>query len=290
MRGPPRSRAEGAPRRQASDRPRARLHGRVGAGKQSVPEGMPRLPPLRRTCRPRRPYPAPQGQPAALLEPRQLDAALCALPQRMEAVSREEAEVTACRVEGCGSIANRKGACLCEAHYMRLRRTGSHELRKPKERRVHSHGYILVHAPGHPLGRGESYVYEHRAVFHAEHGDGPFTCHWCGAPVTWETMHVDHVNSVRDDNRLDNLVASCPPCNQERGIPKMRQTQRAMGHIIHHGGESLCVSEWARRIGVKRRTLHERLRAGWPVERILSPSQRNSAKQSEERRNQQKEY
>lgn len=40
--------------------------------------------------------------------------------------------------------------------------------------------------------------------------------------------------------------------------------------MIQYDGKSLCISEWARRIGVSRFTLHWRLSNGWPLERALT--------------------
>ncbi|KZY53136.1 hypothetical protein A3734_16805 [Sulfitobacter sp. HI0054] len=122
-----------------------------------------------------------------------------------------------------------------------MRRNGHVQLKlevsPPKEEIDHSHGYILEYAPGHwhALRTGNSRVYQHRRVYFDEYGEGPFDCHWCGTCVTWDDMHVDHVNAVKDDNRLENLVASCAECNQKRGKEKMRNTAResvkGQGHL-----------------------------------------------------------
>jgi len=146
-----------------------------------------------------------------------------------------------CKVDGCVSRVRSARAEYCELHYMRVRRNGHVQLKlevsPPKEEIDHSHGYILEYAPGHwhALRTGNSRVYQHRRVYFDEYGEGPFDCHWCGTCVTWDDMHVDHVNAVKDDNRLENLVASCAECNQKRGKEKMRNTAResvkGQGHL-----------------------------------------------------------
>jgi hypothetical protein len=38
---------------------------------------------------------------------------------------------------------------------------------------------------------------------------------------------------------------------------------------LHHQGRRLTISEWARELGIGRKTIHERLRRGWSVARAL---------------------
>ena len=84
-------------------------------------------------------------------------------------------------------------------------------------------------------------------------------------------MHVDHVNAVRDDNRIDNLVPSCPPCNQERGFEKSKATHRKRSTSrIEWNGESLCISEWAERLGIAPTSIKWRMSRGWPIERVVT--------------------
>lgn len=63
-----------------------------------------------------------------------------------------------CCVDGCGRIANRKSAKMCEMHYTRVRRNGNVEKKscaKPGPL-THANGYLLDYLPGHPLQRGDS--------------------------------------------------------------------------------------------------------------------------------------
>lgn len=179
-----------------------------------------------------------------------------------------------CRVPGCDCVANRKAAGLCEKHYMRQRRHGS------TDRAVvvtpgllkHTHGYLLAHAPEHALRRSSSRVYEHRIVYHAHHGDGPFACHWCSMTITWDDMHVDHLNDVRGDNHPDNLVASCACCNQKRGFDKMAATHRLKSERRYTAhGLTMCLNEWARHLNLSRNAIEYRLGAGWKIDDVFSP-------------------
>lgn len=41
-------------------------------------------------------------------------------------------------------------------------------------------------------------------------------------------------------------------------------------HLITFNGETLCLTAWAERIGIKRATLDDRLRSGWSIEKALT--------------------
>lgn len=41
---------------------------------------------------------------------------------------------------------------------------------------------------------------------------------------------------------------------------------------LTHNGQTLCLSEWARRVGLNQQTLSARILAGWPAERALTTS------------------
>ncbi|OKO98137.1 HNH endonuclease [Xenorhabdus eapokensis] len=179
-----------------------------------------------------------------------------------------------CQVEGCELKVRSRNSPYCEKHYMRMRRHGSTEKRSTlKQGKLqHSGGYLLIYAPDHPLKRKSCRVYEHRAVYYQHHGDGPFRCHWCESVVTWDDMHVDHLDDCKTNNIPENLVASCPTCNQKRGHHKVARAMRLRSHrryTVH--GKTMCLNEWAGYLGLSFATLQWRLDRGWPIEKVFSP-------------------
>ena len=80
-------------------------------------------------------------------------------------------------------------------------------------------GYrFLTKQHGHPLARN-GVVQEHRKVLYDAIGIGPHSCYWsCGREdLIWsggDGINVDHLNGIKDDNRLENLVVSCRRCNR----------------------------------------------------------------------------
>lgn len=180
-----------------------------------------------------------------------------------------------CSVDGCGLTVRSSGSRLCEMHYMRNRRRGSVrksvEENPPQPETRHSHGYVTENLPSHPLwGETSGRIYQHRRVFFDTHGKGPHACNWCGKVLQWAEMDVDHINAVRDDNDITNLVASCPGCNRDRARHKAANASRERAIRYAMNGETLTAREWADRIGISRRALLGRIRAGWPLERALT--------------------
>lgn len=184
-----------------------------------------------------------------------------------------------CDIEGCGKPARSQSAALCKMHYHRVYRNGTLDtIISHKETLNHSGGYIARYAKDHPLclrktsnsRRSLFYEYEHRIVYYDNHGDGPFSCNWCGIEVNWDTLHIDHVDDNRKRNVPENLVASCAICNQGRGREKANKAIREKGRQIEFEGRSMCLSEWAREIGISHAALATRLKKGWPIQKAMT--------------------
>ena len=76
----------------------------------------------------------------------------------------------------------------------------------------------------------------HRLVLYESLGPEPRPCHWCGKELLWITdrfapnaLQVDHLNQVRDDNRVENLVPACQVCNVRRAAALRHQVLMERG-------------------------------------------------------------
>ena len=143
----------------------------------------------------------------------------CQKVAHAEHAKRRLVSAGACCVDCCKGRATRVGARMCEKHFSRIvRRKVEPERKAFAYRYLKGEGYVALLEPGHPLAGRGGHVYEHRAVVYAAHGYGPCpTCHWCGCGLDWRRAVVDHLNEIKDDNRLENLVVSCNKCNRARG-------------------------------------------------------------------------
>lgn len=190
-----------------------------------------------------------------------------------EAIRRGDSEIrigtASCVAEGCGKAPHSALFPYCTAHNARLRRRGKLEQADWPDAIQHSHGYLLVKAPGHPMARGLR-AYEHRMVFYDHTPDGPGYCHWCGLVLDWGSVQVDHLNRVRDDNRIENLVASCGPCNRDRAKPAAARAARARAQGYTINGKWLSIVDAARLLGIAPSSISARLSKGWSVERAMT--------------------
>jgi hypothetical protein len=106
-------------------------------------------------------------------------------------------------------------------------------------------------------------------VLFNELGEGPFKCHWCDGLVAWSDLNVNHLNGEKSDNGIDNLVPAHHRCNMKRAWSKVAAAMRHMGRQVEYAGRRMCISEWARLVGISANAFGERLRRGWSVQNSI---------------------
>ena len=179
-----------------------------------------------------------------------------------------------CSIDGCGKKAKSTG--LCSMHYCRFWRYGSYERSRARvSSYIHTHGYVVEHAPGHFLANSANEVFQHRRVFFEANGEGPFSCHWCSSHLEWSTLHIDHLDDVKTNNVIDNLKPSCPTCNTARGAWKLNALY-LQKYGIEYQGKRYRVAELAVIAGLTRQGMRKRLN-------VMSPDEAMSHKKYHKR-------
>lgn len=176
-----------------------------------------------------------------------------------------------CEFPNCQNKARSNSAKYCEKHYYRIRRTGTLNDPVIKGKYIGSHGYVTIKKPNCvATKRKDGLIYEHRYNYYMAHGMENIHCYICKTPLEWEETHIDHINCVKADNRIENLGASCPKCNKARGQHKMKQTIRnRFGKKHTYNGESKFIGDWAETSSIPLGTLRARIQKGWSIERAL---------------------
>lgn len=124
-----------------------------------------------------------------------------------------------CTVEGCERP--HKGNGMCALHLVRKRKGLPLDFEKPT---LAAKRYRVLTRKDHPLAWPNGRVLEHRMVLYDAIGPRPVPCYWCGTPLTWDILFVDHKDHDRHNNDLTNLLPTCNSCNAGRTIstPKNR--------------------------------------------------------------------
>ena len=69
-------------------------------------------------------------------------------------------------------------------------------------------------------------------------------------------------------DRIDSKGDYCPE-NCQWSTPRQQRLNTSKTHWLTHKGKTMCLSDWAKELGINRNTLRRRLDKGWSVEKTL---------------------
>ena len=163
-----------------------------------------------------------------------------------------------CTIDGCDKNLRSPGAIYCKMHYHRWYRHGSPHKVATGSGVTASRGrrYRTVVMHGHPLARANGKVYVHRAALYDALDGNDAACHYCATPLRWsstrgdaDVLQVDHLNDDGADNRPENLVPCCAPCNTAKAQARRHLALRAAGYWSTNDTIAALRSPDQRRVG-----------------------------------------
>lgn len=107
----------------------------------------------------------------------------------------------------------------------------------------------------------------HRARFYLKNG-----IKVCKRWMKFENFFADMGKRPSPSHSLDrvNNLGNYEPPNCRWADRETQQSNKSNNRILSLNGKTLTMSQWAREIGIDRRTLSERLKSGWSVEKALT--------------------
>jgi hypothetical protein len=94
----------------------------------------------------------------------------------------------------------------------------------------------------------------------------------CRRWMKFENFYAD-MGERQDGLTLErkNNSIGYEPDNCMWGSRREQSVNRSITKWITYKGETLCMTDWARRVGLTKHRLSQRLIAGWPIEKALTP-------------------
>lgn len=120
-----------------------------------------------------------------------------------------------------------------QGHHIRGKRGADHP-QWGGGRFTHKYGYVMLYRPDHPRADSKGYIPEHRLLMEES----------LGRPLT-ANEDVHHINGVKDDNRLENLVVLTKSDHHRlHGTPELQAYHQANPTKNRESGRLGAAARW----------------------------------------------
>lgn len=103
-------------------------------------------------------------------------------------------------------------------------------------------------------------------------GCGITICDQWSGPTGFATFLRDMGERPSLKHSLDRIDGrgNYEPANCRWATADVQQRNTRRNHMLTLNGETLCLTDWAKRLGLSKGALRGRLTSGWPIERALT--------------------
>lgn len=180
------------------------------------------------------------------------------------------------RAENHSSTKSAQWLCECECGTKRIIRASILKSGKSKSCGCHKNDYNRIHG-----GKGTR-LYEiwRHMIYRCENPENQAYEKYGGRGITvcdeWHdfvcfrewAMENGYKETLSID-RIDNNKGYCPD-NCRWATSEMQMNNRRMCNVLEFNGEKLTLSQWAKKTGIPRSTLLNRIKRGWNIEKVLT--------------------
>jgi hypothetical protein len=98
----------------------------------------------------------------------------------------------------------------------------------------------------------------------------------------WKNSYTDFLSDVgrrpSEKHSLDRIKNDLGyyPDNVKWSTPAEQVRNSRVARNLTYNGETMCVTDWATKLGLRRDTIYLRLSKGWSIDEALKPSKRNT--------------
>lgn len=94
---------------------------------------------------------------------------------------------------------------------------------------------------------------------------------WKNDFATFEKWAI--ANGYREDLTLDRIDSNGHYCPKNcRWVSIQEQNQnRSCNRFLEYNGEKMTIAEWSRKLNIPYATINNRIKSGWPIDKVLSP-------------------
>lgn len=139
----------------------------------------------------------------------------------------------------------------------------------------------------HGFSRTDEYKIWERMISRCHNRDDSNFAGYGGIGISvcqrWRESFVDFLTDMGSRpskghslDRYPNQAGNYEPGNVRWATATEQSRNQRSNHLLTHDGQTMTIAAWSEKLGLNRWTIHNRLKYGWSVDRVLSTSTTDS--------------